>query len=143
MIGPSQSVVILCEIYVMRHKCHVRWHNFNFKRILITGLETNKWIMSQIFIFIEINKIMIWCNLQMFISNIRTLLKLFILVYLNCIPMVALQTLFFVITGHFALNSTILAQSIFSFKYLHFWFVNHLSLDLYVYKILLVPQNTK
>ena len=31
-------VPFLREINVMRHKCHVRWHNFNFKRMLITGL---------------------------------------------------------------------------------------------------------
>ena len=36
--GLWHSVAILWEIYVMRHKCHVRWHNFHFKRTLITGL---------------------------------------------------------------------------------------------------------
>ena len=30
-------VAILCEIYMMPHKCHVRWHYFHFKRMLITG----------------------------------------------------------------------------------------------------------
>ena len=25
-------------MYVMRHKCHVRWHDFHFKRMLIKGL---------------------------------------------------------------------------------------------------------
>ena len=38
LIGLCHSVAILRGIYVMRHKCHVRWHNFNFKRMLITRL---------------------------------------------------------------------------------------------------------
>ena len=32
------SVAIVAEIYVMRHKYNERWKNFNFKRMLITGL---------------------------------------------------------------------------------------------------------
>ena len=28
-IGLCHSVATFCEIYVMRHKCHERWHNFN------------------------------------------------------------------------------------------------------------------
>ena len=38
IIGLCHRVAILWEIYVMRHKCKVSWHNFHFKRMLITGL---------------------------------------------------------------------------------------------------------
>ena len=41
IIGLFHSVAILWEIYVMRHKCHMRWHNFYLKRILITRLGQN------------------------------------------------------------------------------------------------------
>ena len=34
-IGLCHSVTILWEVYVMRHKCHFRWHNFHFKQMLI------------------------------------------------------------------------------------------------------------
>ena len=37
-IGLYQSVEILWEVYVMRHKCHVSWLRFNFKRMLIAVL---------------------------------------------------------------------------------------------------------
>jgi hypothetical protein len=38
IIGLCHSVAIFWEVYVMRHKCHVWWHNFHLKGMLITGL---------------------------------------------------------------------------------------------------------
>ena len=32
------SVAILWKIYLMQHKCHVRWHNLHFKWMIITQL---------------------------------------------------------------------------------------------------------
>ena len=38
IIGLCPSLAILWEIYVIRHKCNVRWLRFHFKWILIMGL---------------------------------------------------------------------------------------------------------
>ena len=50
----GHSVTILWEIFVMQHKCHVRWHNFHFKRMLITGLGhlvNRLWVSPQLYSF--------------------------------------------------------------------------------------------
>ena len=38
IIGLCHNIVILWEIFVMQHKCHVKGHNFHFKLMLITRL---------------------------------------------------------------------------------------------------------
>ena len=50
IIGLYHSFAILEEIYVMQHKCHVSWHNFYFKRMLITGLDQMTLIETNIII---------------------------------------------------------------------------------------------
>ena len=40
---------ILREIYVIWHKCHMRWHNFHFKRMLITTHVNRLWTKKNTF----------------------------------------------------------------------------------------------
>ena len=58
IIGLCHSVAILWEIYVVRHKCHVRWHYSHFKRMLITGQSA--YILSNVLVhYINLNNYML------------------------------------------------------------------------------------
>ena len=55
VIGLCHNVTILWEIYVMRHKCYVRLHNFHFKRMIITGLKKKLCLL-----YFYISKSIVW-----------------------------------------------------------------------------------
>ena len=46
IIGLCHNVTFFKEIYVMQHKCHVWWHNFHVKPMLITGLN-RLWLVGR------------------------------------------------------------------------------------------------
>ena len=53
IISLCQSVAILLEIYVMQLECNVRWLRFQFKRMIITGLDQQTSLLTKLSRFIR------------------------------------------------------------------------------------------